>query len=187
MMRRTTAIFAVVCLSYLLSACSGSPVLKESYNEAGEPTWIHKGSKILKTKENRLFHGVGSAPMMGDFSLQTDVANHRAREEMARIVASYMEIVSRDYIATGQAKHSGFSEQDVMRYVEKLSKMDLAKVDVVGHWTDESSNKIYAITQMDMEKVRQVMKKLVSMDKGLKAYIDQEGGEIFDRIAVVEE
>lgn len=186
-MRRLSAKLSVICLSFLLFACSGSPVLDESYNDEGVPTWVDKGSKILKTKDNRFFHGVGSAPMLSDFSLQTDVANRRAREEMARIIASYMEIVSRDYIATGQAKRSGLSEQEVMQYVDKLLKMDLEKVAVVGHWTDEKSNKIYAITQMDMDKVRQLMKNLVAMDKGLKTYIDQEGGEIFDRIAVVEE
>lgn len=125
--------------------------------------------------------------MLGDFSLQTATANRRARQEMARIIASYMEIVSRDYIATTQARLAGFSEQEVMDYVEKISKMDLARVDVVGHWKDEKSNKIYAITQMDMERVKQVVKKLVEMDKGLKVYFDLEGGEIFDRIAVVED
>lgn len=186
-MRQLTTSLTVVFLSYLIVACSGNPAIQESYNEEGVPTWVDKGSKIVKTKENRLFHGVGSAPMLGDFSLQTAAANRQARQEMARIIASYMEIVSRDYIATGKAKRSGFSEQDVMQYVEKISKMDLARVKVVGHWTDEKSNKIYAITQMDMDKVRQVVKKLISMDRGLKVYIEQEGGEIFDRIAVVEE
>lgn len=186
-MRHSTTSLAVVCLSYLLSACSGSPVLSESYNEEGVPNWVSKGSKILKTEENRLFHGVGSAPMMGDFSLQTDIANRRAREEMARIVASYMEIVSRDYIATGKAAPTGFNELDVMKYVDKLSKMDLATVKVVGHWSDDESNKIYAITQMDMKKVRQVISNLVSMDEGLKAYLETNGGNVFDRIATVEE
>lgn len=185
-MRRLTTLYAVACLSYLLVACSGSPVLSESYNEEGVPKWVGSGSKILKTQDKRLFHGVGSAPMMGDFSLQTDIANRRAREEMARIVASYMEIVSRDYIATGKAAPTGFSELDVMSYVDKLSEMDLESVKVVGHWSDDKSNKIYAITQMDINKVRRIITELVSMDKGLKAYLEANGGSVFDRIATVE-
>ncbi|WP_455216692.1 hypothetical protein, partial [Kaarinaea lacus] len=80
-----------------------------------------------------------------------------------------------------------FNELDVMRYVEKLSKMDLETVKVVGHWSDEKSEKIYAITQMDMDKVRQVILDLVSMDEGLKAYLEANGGNVFDRIATVEE
>ena len=186
-MKRSTISLVVVYLSWLLSACSGSTALNQSYNDEGVPTWVNKGSKILRTKDNRLFHGVGSAPMMGDYSMQTDIANRRARQEMARIIASYMEIVSRDYIATGKAAPTGFNELDVMKYIDELSKMDLAKVKVVGHWSDDKSNKIYAITQMDMDKVRKVISKLISMDEGLKAYLEKNGGNVFDRIATVEE
>ncbi|WP_455217126.1 hypothetical protein [Kaarinaea lacus] len=186
-MSRSRIILTTTCLSFLLYACSGGPVLHESYNEQGVPTWVDNGSKILKTRDNRLFHGVGSAPMLGDFSLQTDIANRRARQEMARIVASYMEIVSRDYIASGKAAPTEFNELDVMEYVEKLSKMDLATVKVVGHWSDQRTNKIYAITQMDMDKVRQVVTKLIAIDDGLKSYLESNGGYVFDRIATVEE
>ncbi|WP_455199061.1 hypothetical protein [Kaarinaea lacus] len=186
-MKHTSTSLVVVCLSYFIFSCSSGPVLKESFNDEGIPTWVNKGSKILKTDNNRLFHGVGSAPMLGDFSLQTDIANRRARQEMARIVSSYMEIVSRDYIASGKAAPTEFNELDVMKYVEKLSKMDLAKVKVVGHWSDERTNKIYAITQMDMDKVRQVVTKMIAMDAGLKSYLESHGGNVFDRIATVEE
>lgn len=167
----------------LLTACSETPALHESLNEKGVPTWVGNGSSILKTKDDRLFHGVGSASMMGDFSLQTAAANRRAREEMARIIASYVEIVSRDYIASGKASEAGFTEQDIQKYIDKVSQMDLARVRVVSHWKDDKSKKIYAITQMDMRKVRQLIEKLVSTDVGLRAYLDANGGTIFDRIA----
>jgi hypothetical protein len=61
--------------------------------------------------------------------------------------------------------------------------MDLSKVEVVGHWTDDETRKIYAIAQMDMEEVRRVIKESVSINKGLKAFMNVEGDRIFDRIA----
>ena len=61
--------------------------------------------------------------------------------------------------------------------------MDLSKVEVVGHWADGESRKIYAIAQMDMEEVRRVIKESVSVNKGLKAFMNVEGDKIFDRIA----
>ena len=167
----------------LLAACSEAPALHESLNDKGVPRWVGNGSSILKTENNRYFNGVGSAPMMGDFSLQTSAANQRAREEMARIIASYLEIVSRDYIASGKATAAGFNEQDILKFIDKISQIDLATVQVTGHWKDDKSRKIYAITQMDMKKVRQLIGNLVSSDAGLKAYLDENGSRIFDRIA----
>ncbi len=181
-MKRFTVLVAL-CVLFLLVACSGNEVLSESLNDQGVPTWVGQGSSILKSRESRVFHGVGSAPMIGDFSLQTSVANKRARKEIARIVTSFMEIVSREYIATGQASHAGFDEQEVAKQIEVLSRMDLSKIEVVGHWSDDSSRVIYAIAQMDIAKVRQAIKEIASVNKGLKAYIAVEGDNIFDRIA----
>ena len=178
---RFSVILAIFCLS--LVACSETPALHESLNDKGVPRWVGNGSSILKTENDRYFNGVGSASMMGDFSLQTSAANQRAREEMARIIASYLEIVSRDYIASGKATAAGFTEQDILKYINKVSQIDLSTVQVAGHWKDDKSRKIYAITQMDMKKVRQLIGNLVSSDTGLKAYLDENGSRIFDRIA----
>jgi len=185
-MKRFT-VLAALCAPFLLVACSGSQVLNESLNDEGVPTWVGQGSSILKSSQSRLFHGVGSAPMLGDFSLQTSVANRRAREEIARIVTSFMEIVSRDYIATGQASHAGFNELEVSKQIAILNKMDLSTVEVVGHWSDDGSKVIYAIAQMDIGKVRQAIKEIASVNEGLKAYISVEGDNIFDRIAKKEQ
>jgi len=65
--------------------------------------------------------------------------------------------------------------------------MDLSKIEVVGHWSDDGSRVIYAIAQMDIEKVRQAIKEIASVNKGLKAYIGAEGDNIFDRIAKQEQ
>jgi len=180
---KTPHIFSVLCVSFLLLACSGNKIMNGSLNEQGIPAWVNDGSSILKSKENRLFHGVSSASMIGNFSLQTSTANRRAREEMTRIVTSFMEIVSREYIATGQASHAGFNEQEALKHITVLREMDLSKVEVVGHWADDEARKIYAITQMDMEEVRRVIKESVSVNKGLKAFMNIEGDRIFDRIA----
>lgn len=184
-MKRSSGVAALsvsLCV-LLLVACSGKAVLNESLDARGVPTWVNEGSNILKSKDGRVFHGVGSAPMLGDFSLQTATANKRAREEIARIVSSYMEIVSRDYIATGQALDANFNEQNVSQQIDSLARMDLSKVQIVGHWTDDETKVIYAIAKMDMEKVRQSIKDLTLMNKGLKAYVSVEGDSIFDRIA----
>ena len=184
---RCFTVLAALCVPFLIVACSGNEVLTESLNDDGVPTWVGQGSSILKSRQSRVFHGVGSAHMMGDFSLQTSVANRRAREEIARIVTSFMEIVSREYIATGQASYAGFDEQDVAKQIEVLSRMDLSKIEVVGHWSDDGSKVIYAIAQMDIAKVRQAIKEMASVNKGLKAYISVEGDNIFDRIAKKEQ
>jgi hypothetical protein len=170
-------------LPWLLAACAGEPTLNASTDASGVPVWVNEGSNILTSKQGRHFHGVGSAPMLGDFSLQTVTADNRAKAEVARILASYMEIVSRDYIASGDADEAGFSGQDVSHQMRQLEKIRLDDVEVIGHWQDKDTKTVYAIAEVDMAAVRKALQAEAELNPGLKAYLKAKGDSIFDRIS----
>lgn len=174
-------------VSLFLFACASEATLDQARDDSGVPMWVNEGSSILTSKEGRRFHGVGSAPALGDFSLQTSTADNRARQEIARILASYLEIVSRDFIATGDAAEVGFTEQTVARQMENVSSIDLTGIEVVGHWQDEDSKVIYSIATVDMQQVREVLNKAVGLNSGLRDFISNEGNRIFDRISTSED
>jgi len=74
---------------------------------------VNEGTNILNNKDERLFHGVGSASPTGDMSLQRSVADDRARAEVARVLSSYMEVVSSDYMAAAKSGGAGVTEESV--------------------------------------------------------------------------
>jgi len=174
-------------VSLFLFACASSATVDQAKDDSGVPVWVNEGSSILTSKEGRRFHGVGSAPALGDFSLQTSTADNRARQEITRILASYLEIVSRDFIATGDAAEVGFTEQTVARQMDNVSSIDLTGIEVVGHWQDENSKVVYSIATLDMQQVREVLNKAASLNPGLRNFISDEGDAIFDRIATSED
>ena len=167
----------------LLAACSSNKVIDSAVDENGVPNWVTQGSNIFKAKDGRLFHGVGSSPGLGDFSLQTGTADLRARAEVARILASYMEIVSRDFIASGEAEQVGFTEQHVAEQMDNLAAVELSGVRIIGHWQDKERKVVYSIAEMDLQSAREALKKEASLHEGLRAYISAEGNDIFDRLA----
>ena len=173
--------------SLFLFACASNATINQTADADGIPLWVNEGSNILTSKEGRHFHGVGSAPAIGDFSLQTSTADNRARQEIARILASYIEIVSRDFIATGDAAQVGFTEQTVARQMDNVSSIDLIGIEVVGHWQDENSKVVYSIATVDMEQMREVINKATELNPGLRNFISREGNSIFDRISKSEE
>lgn len=167
----------------LLAGCASQSVVDIASRGDGKPGWVSEGSSILKAKKGRVFLGVGSAPMLGDFSLQTTTADQVARAEVSRILSSYMEIVSRDFIASGEAEDAGFTEQSVARYMDQVERMDLTGVSIVGHWQDTKTNLIYSIAEMDMQQARKRLEAMEKMNPGLKQYMGEEGNSIFDRLA----
>lgn len=167
----------------MLLACASNPGLNEETDAEGVPAWVNEGSNIFTSKQGRRFHGVGSAPMLGNFSLQTSTAENRAKEEIARILASYIEIVSRDFIASGDAEAAGFTAQSVAQQMDRLSSVDLTGIQVIGHWQDKESKVVYAIAEADMQQVHDAITSSKLLDPGLLNFIKSEGNSIFDRIA----
>jgi hypothetical protein len=175
---------AYVLIGLLFAGCASGPTQVESdLGIKGAPDWVNVGTQTLKTKDGRLFHGVGSATLMGDLSFQTSVADNRARAEIARILSSYMQVVSRDYIASGKADEQGYTQQNASREINNVTKVNLTGARIIGHWRNQKDGIIYSIAELDMKHVKDTLQNVETMNAGLKNYIAEHGDNVFDRIA----
>ena len=187
-LRKSWLLLFFIFINTVFIACSSGPTQVESdLGLEGVPDWVNKGTSALKTDEGRLFHGVGSAPVMDDLSFQTGVADNRARAEIARILTSYMEVVSRDYMASGKAAEQGYTQATASREISNVSKVNLTGARIIGHWRDKRSGIIYAIAELDMEQAKDIIKQVKMMDEGLINHLSSQAENIFDHIADREE
>lgn len=182
------SIFPVVALigaAALLAACAGSgPTQVESdLHIKGAPDWVNEGTAILKTRDGRLFHGVGSAPPLGDRSLQTSTADDRARAELARVLSSYMDVVSHDYTAASGSGEQAVTAASVSRQIEAVTRVNLTGSRIIGRWRDERSDVIYALAEIDMEQMQATLQQVEDMNAGLRDYLSDQGNNIFDGMA----
>ena len=170
-------------LSLLLGGCGGKTVVESDMGIKGAPDWVNEGTNILKAKDGRLFHGLGSAPLMEDMSLQTSAADNRARAEVARILSSYMNVVSKDYVASVGTGNMQASEQSVSRQIENITKLNLTGVKIIGHWRDKETGVIYSLAELDMKYMKDILNSAKDMNQSFKMYMENKGTNIFDRMA----
>ncbi len=173
----------VLLLGLAVSGCSSTTKVESDLGIKGAPDWVNEGTAILNNKDGRLFHGVGSASPMGDMALQKSTADDRARAEVARILSSYMDVVSNDYLASAKAGDKGVSEESVSRQVRALTKVNLAGAKIIGSWRDPRTNIIYSIAELDMNQVKGTVAGAQEMNGNLKRYIETSADNIFDRVA----
>lgn len=172
-----------------ISACSGPTKVESDLGIKGAPDWVNEGTNILNDKDGRLFHGVGSASPMGDMALQKSTADDRARAEVARILSSYMDVVSNDYLSsakTGSSATAGgasVAEESVTRQIRSLTKVNLAGARIIGSWRDPRTNIIYSIAELDMKHVKSTLAGTQDMNADLKRYLENSADNIFDRVA----
>ena len=182
-------LYYMAVLLAVVSGCSTKPVQVESnLGIKGAPDWVNKGAGVLDTKEGRFFRGVGSASPMGDLALQKAVADDRARAEVARVLSSYLDVVSHDYTAavkSGEAadKNAGVNEEAVSRQIKNTTKAHMAGTRIIGSWRDPQSNTIWSIAELDMKYVKSTMSGVSDMNSDMKRYIETTADNIFDRFS----
>ncbi|MCG6886924.1 MAG: hypothetical protein LJE74_06930 [Proteobacteria bacterium] len=176
-------LFLISGVILLLAACASKTTVESDLGISGAPDWVNEGTQYLNDKDGRLFHGVGQAPAMGDESLQISTADNRARAEVARILTSYLDVVSNDYTSASGSGDKAINQQAVSQQISNLSKINLSGAKIIGHWKDDKTGTIYSIAELDLSRVKDITAQVKDMNADLKRYIIDNSNNIFDKMA----
>jgi LPP20 lipoprotein len=177
-------ILAAAALSLALAACGGGKTVVESdLGIKGAPDWVNKGTATLNDKDGRLFHGVGSSPALGDEALQRSTADDRARAEVARMLSTYLDVVSSDYSASAGTGSNANADQSVSRQVKAVTKQNLAGSKIIGRWKDGKTNTVYSVAELDFKAVKTTLEGANGMNEDLRRYIGRNAENIFDKVS----
>jgi len=181
--RPSRKLLAAAAFTLVVAACGGKTMVESDLGIAGAPDWVNKGTAVLNDKDGRLFHGVGSAPTMGDESLQRSTADERARAEVARMLSTYLDAVSNDYVAAVGTGSNASAEQAVSRQIKAVTKVNLSGSKVIGRWKDPKTSAVYSIAELDLKQVKTTLQSAGDMNEDLRRYIDRNADNIFDKVS----
>jgi hypothetical protein len=175
----------LACLAgaLIVAGCAGRTVVESDLGIEGAPDWVNEGTNVLDDDGGRLFHGVGSASTMGDDALQTATADDRARAEVARMLTSYIDLVSADYSAAAGAGEEALTEQAVTRELKSVTRVNLAGARIIGRWRDPDSEAIYSLAELDLERVKQTVAAAEAMNAAVREHVRDRADNIFERFA----
>jgi len=184
MVKTAIELCALVLALLLLTACSTSARhYDQKVDASGKPGWVDYGTQTSKTPVGRIFLGVGVADTQGEFARQASAANYQARQEVERMVSRFIEVVSRDYIATGAAEPSGYLAHEAHRYISEMTNIVMPEAKIMEHWVDNRNDKIFAIAEIDYPQVVTLLSTSREVNPGFKVYLKSKGQLVFDRIA----
>ena len=178
-------VLTIITLLIALVSCSTGS--KGHYNTvtdaSGKPGWVSQGTQTSRTPDGRIFLGVGMAQTSGEFARQASAANEQAKKEIERMVGRFIEVVSRDYLASGAAQSAGFLEHEANRYINEMTSIVLPKARIKEHWVDSKSDRIFAIAEIEYPNVVSLLYSSSMVNPGFKTYLKKQGELVFDRIA----
>jgi len=171
----------------LFVGCSNKTMMESDLNIDGAPDWVNEGNQMLSDEDGRFFHGIGSAPVLGDHSLQKNTADDRARAEVARIFSSYLTVASKDFSTAATISGERVKEQSIFRQIDNLTQINLTGAKIIARWQDDDTGSIWSLAELDLDQVQQTLDKAQTMSPALSEFLAQQGNFIFDQLTGVKQ
>ncbi|MDD5628475.1 MAG: hypothetical protein PHU21_05390 [Elusimicrobia bacterium] len=182
-------------LSVLVAAAAVSAVVgctapqKAAPIANNAPEWVNKGSGAFKDAQGgAVFYGVGIAQGIRNRALQVTAADDRGRAEIAKIMNSYVTVLSKDYMASITAGDMSKSseEQMVSQTMKNFAKFTLHGAMPVDHWKDPTDGTLFALVKLDMAAVKKSLDESKELDSKMRDYVKANAEKAFDELAAEE-
>jgi hypothetical protein len=149
------------------------------------PDWVNNGSGFMNEKGERLIHGVGYSPVVGDLAKQKAIADDIARTEVERLLSSFMSAMSSKYSGSVNAETSGVQVTDVSEVmaqsqVQAATRLSTSGTRIVKSWRDPRNNAVWSLALLDIKRVRNIADGQNEVDKDFLRFLEAEADNVFD-------
>ncbi len=182
---------AVLCIIvvvgiFFVAGCASAPPPKKV--DKG-PEWVWKGSGAFDTDKGKVFYGVGVASGISNKALLRSTADNRARAEVAKVLETYVAVLSKDYMASTTAGDMSASseEQHVETALKTFSKTTLHGASIVDRWLDREDGTFYSLCELDMYAFKDALDKHKELDSKVRDYVRENAEKMHGELEKMED
>lgn len=172
----------------LLSACGSgrTPSLSQQLQPTHGPAWVNRGSGAFGSERGKVFYGVGIASRIRDAAMRRSTAESRARDEIARTLESYVEVLGEHLSPAGGDERAPAEEgQRVHQALRTYSLTELSRAVIIDHWIDADGAE-YALAQLDMAAFTAHLDRLQELNARLREAVRARADRAFDELGRAE-
>jgi hypothetical protein len=146
----------LVGLIVLFGACASIPQIPEppkALVDYKAPKWVLAGGGAFSDEKGKAFFGVGSATGIKNYSLQRQIADDRARADLAKVFEYYVETLTKDYQAhtTAGSFATSTEEQNAEAAVKVVVSTTLRGVAIIDHFEIPERGELISLARLDYD------------------------------------
>jgi len=176
----TKSVIVRYVLTVLVASALLSPSFAAELTIKDAPQWVNTGTAYETIQGKRLFHGVGSAPVMGDDALQKATAEGRARKELQRILTTYLIDMASQYKTTAPSDTASTPEYQSTGQLTALGKPAIKEAKIVARWRDRRTGLLYTLIQLDLKDVKRIAANSNDISPDTQTFVQEYGDIVFD-------
>jgi hypothetical protein len=182
---KLTSLLFIAALSAAVGCAGGPPPSPIAVNA---PEWVNKGSGAFKDSGTPIFYGVGIAQGIRNRALSVTAADDRGRAEIAKVMNSYVSVLTKDYMAstTAGAMDKSSEEQHVTQTLKNFAKFTLHGSVVVDHWKDPADGTMFSLVKLDMASVKKTLDESKELDAKMRDFVRANAEKAFDDLSAEE-
>lgn len=185
-MKRIRMGTVLLATALLLGGCSGKHQLVP-----GAPDWVNRGSGAFADADAKVFHGVGAVAGIASPSLAVQVADARARADIARQLETYVSAMVRDYQSSQSAPAASGTPQpreaqQVEQALKTVTQVSVRGARVLEHWKEPESGTLYALVKLDLKEFKSALEGLQEIDPELKSFVRARAEQSFEQLRLEE-
>ena len=115
------------------------------------------GGGAFTVDMGKAFYGVGSATGIKNYSLQRQIADDRARADLAKVFEYYVETLTKDYQAhtTAGSFATSSEEQNAEAAVKVVVSSTLRGVTIIDHFEIPARRELISLARLDYDAFKQ--------------------------------
>ena len=150
----------LVGLIFLFGACVSIPEFPpqpKALVDYKAPKWVLVGGGAFTDDKGKAFYGVGSATGIKNYSLQRQIADDRARADLAKVFEYYVETLTKDYQAhtTAGSFATSSEEQNAEAAVKVVVSSTLRGVTIIDHFEIPARRELISLARLDYDAFKQ--------------------------------
>ena len=150
----------LVGLIFLFGACVSVPEIPpqpKALVDYKAPKWVLIGGGAFTDSAGKAFYGVGSATGIKNYSLQRQIADDRARADLAKVFEYYVETLTKDYQAhtTAGSFATSSEEQNAEAAVKVVVSSTLRGVTIIDHFEIPARRELISLARLDYDAFKQ--------------------------------
>jgi hypothetical protein len=148
--------FIMILMVVIVGACASVPEFPpkpKALTEYEPPEWVIAGGGAFTDSAGKAFYGVGSATGIKNFSLQRQIADDRARADLAKVFEYYTQSLTKDYQAhttVGNFQASA-EEQNSEAAVKVVVNQTLRGVIIIDHFEIPERMELLSLARLDYD------------------------------------
>ncbi|RJQ74074.1 MAG: hypothetical protein C4519_17380 [Desulfobacteraceae bacterium] len=157
-MRNRIAAAATVSLLIGFWFLGGCAKPKMAIVSTAQWTQLESGAYVVGGE--RLFYGIGKASGLRNATLLRATADNQARAEMARVIESYLKLLS--------AAAGDLPEADRTEIINALTESILQRTRISDHHYTDTESHLLSLCSLELSSLKQVIQNMGGMDDTLR-------------------